>query len=464
MNNSVISQRIQDSFVFLAITDTRFLQLARQTVKPEYFSSQVTEDIVRACYSYYDQFKEAARNHLYDEMFRFLKKKDVDEKERYHDYLVRIQEMEPPNQAYVVKRINNFVKAREFEEAAVKFVQQVETGDFVAAKELMQRALRVGIEREETGLKYFELEKPPDYYTSMKEILIPTGFPLIDDRIKGLRRSQFVVLLGGFKIGKTWSCVYFGKQGLLCARKVLHITHEATLDEIEMRYDMSLGGLTSENTVEEVKFEEIDEEGTEIRSWYKKVDTVYNFNEIKSVRKKMKKLGGELIIRKYPMGTCTMGEIDRYLDYLETYENFIPDILINDYVETMRMPLGEGSAHRDRINQAYIEHKRIADERNILVLTVSQATRASLGKFKLKQSDFAEDIRKVGNVDIALGISQTEVQAEEQRMTVFVLAGRSVPQGFGCIVSTNLKIGQLCTNCWYIKRKEEKEDGKRDSE
>ncbi|MHA1592414.1 MAG: DnaB-like helicase C-terminal domain-containing protein [Candidatus Heimdallarchaeaceae archaeon] len=458
MSNSVISQRIQDSFVFLIITDTKFLQLARKSVKPEYFSSQITEDIVRICYSYFDQFKEAAHNHLHDEMVRFLKKKDFDEKNRYYTYLKKIQEMDSPNQAYVVKRINNFIKAREFEEAAIDFVQKVEIGDFTAAKELMQKALRVGIEREEIGLKYFELEKPPDYFTSMKEILLPTGFPLIDSRIKGLRRGQFVVLLGGYKVGKTWSCIHLGKQGLLCGKKVLHITHEASLDEVEMRYDMSLGGLTSEKRKEEVKFRVIDEEGVEEDSFYKIVNTVYDFNEIKNMRKKLGKIGGELIIRKYPMGTCTMNEIDRYLDYLETYENFVPDILINDYVETMKMPLGETAAHRDRINQAYIEHKRIADERNILVFTVSQAVRASLGKFRLKQADFAEDIRKVGNVDLALGISQTEIQAEEQKMTIFVLAGRSVPQGFGCIVSTNLRIGQLCTNSWHIRRKEKKEE------
>ena len=456
MDNSVISQRIQDSFVYLAITDTKFLQIARQVVKPSYFSSQVTEDVVQHCYSYFDQFDEAPSNHLYDELFRFLAKKDAEEKDRYHTYLERVQAMDSPNVAYVIKRINDFVKAREFEEAAVSFVKKVETGDFVEAKELMHKALKAGIEREEVGLSYFDLTETPDYYLSMKEVLIPTGFPLIDKIIKGLRRGQFVSIFAGFKVGKTWGCVHFGKEGLLQGLNVLHVSHELSLDELEMRYDMSLGGLISEPIPEIVEFEEVDEKGEITNTWEKKVDTVYNFKTIQNVRRKIGKLGGKLILRKYPMGSCSMSEIDRYLDYLEMYEGFIPDILINDYVEKMKLP--EASAHRDAIDRAYIEHKRIADERNILVITASQVNRGALGKFKLDQSDAAEDIRKIGNVDLALGMSQTKTQSEERRMTVYVMAGRSCSQGFGCIVSTNLKIGQLCTNCWKIPASGSSED------
>ena len=103
MDNSVISQRIQDMFVFLAITSTKFLQLSRSTVKPEYFSSQVTEDIIALCYIYFDQFKEAPGNHFHDELVRLLDIKDLREKERYYNYLTKIQEMTPPNQDYVIR-------------------------------------------------------------------------------------------------------------------------------------------------------------------------------------------------------------------------------------------------------------------------------------------------------------------------------------------------------------------------
>jgi len=78
MNEKVISQHIQDCFVFLSIMDADFLRMARIAIKPSWFSSQVTEDIIRLCYDYYDQFQQAPENHLHDELVRFLHKADED--------------------------------------------------------------------------------------------------------------------------------------------------------------------------------------------------------------------------------------------------------------------------------------------------------------------------------------------------------------------------------------------------
>ena len=86
----VLSQRVQDGFVLLAITDTKFLGICRKSVKPQFFSSQVTEDMIAICYAYYDQFQVAPDNHFHDELERFLRKKDEDEKDLYSEQLSTI--------------------------------------------------------------------------------------------------------------------------------------------------------------------------------------------------------------------------------------------------------------------------------------------------------------------------------------------------------------------------------------
>jgi len=145
-----------------------------------------------------------------------------------------------------------------------------------------------------------------------------------------------------------------------------------------------------------------------------------------------------------------MGEIERYLDWLETNHGFIPDILINDYVEKMKGMSGDRS--RDAINEAYIQHKRIADERNIVVITMSQVPRQSLEKSIISQRDApAEDARKLGNVDIGLFFGQTREQEQSNRMNVWVLVGRSQKMAFGCTTVVNKAIGQLCLGCYPIK-------------
>jgi len=450
MKDSVVSQKIQDSFVLLCITNTEFLRIVRGCVHSTYFSSQITEDVINICYSYFDQFKESPQDHFHDELVRFLRDKDNNKKDQYVTYLKRIQEMGLPNQAYVISRINNFIQAREFETSAIKFVELAEKGEFLEAKQLMQRTLRVGIEKEEVGLKYLD-RRIPSYYESEEgsnQYLMGTGYDIIDRRlIRGLRRTDFICILGGYKGKKSWGCIHLGKEALMQGLKVLHISHELSLEETEMRYDMSLGGLTSSERIQTIEYEEIDDDGNVISVEPVEVESVWNLQKVQQVRKTLLRFGGELIIRKYPMGSCTMSEIIRYLDYLETYEGFIPDVVINDYIEKMKLPVRD---RREHINDMYIQSKGIADERKLLMITVSQVTREALRKRNLSQKDFAEDIRKLGNTDLVLALSQTEIQAQENRMQMYVMANRHGPMDFGCVFSVNLDIGQMCLNCWRL--------------
>jgi hypothetical protein len=151
-----------------------------------------------------------------------------------------------------------------------------------------------------------------------------------------------------------------------------------------------------------------------------------------------------------------MGELDRYLDYLETFENFIPDVIVNDYVEKMRMPGGEKGELRDRINQAYIDHKRIADERNVVVITASQIKIGAVEKRNVSQASAAsDDSRKLGNIDIGFTFTQTPAQYLENRMQIYMLVNRSDKMYFGCSISTNREIGQLCLGCWPLRNEDE---------
>lgn len=462
MRDSVVSQKIQDSFVLLCITNTEFLRIVRGCVHSTYFSSQITEDVINICYSYFDQFKESPQDHFHDELVRFLRDKDKSKKEQYVTYLKKVQEMGLPNQAYVISRINGFIQAREFETSAIKFVELAEKGEFLEAKQLMQKTLRVGIEKEEVGLVYLD-KKIPSYYESEEgsnQYLMGTGFDVIDRRLfRGLRRTDFICILGGYKGKKSFCCIHFGKEALMHGLKVLHITHELSLEDTEMRYDMALGGLTSSKQLQRIEYEEIDDDGNVISVEPVEVESVWNLQKIQQVRKIAGRFGGELIIRKYPMGSCTMSEIIRYLDYLETYERFIPDVIINDYIEKMKLSGRE--SQREAINEAYIQSKGIADERKLLMITVSQVTREALRKRKLSQKDFAEDIRKLGNVDLVLALSQTEIQAQENRMQMSVMANRHGKMDFGCIFSINLDIGQMCLKCWntYNRRENEQTTG-----
>lgn len=462
MQDSVVSQRIQDAFVLLAVQNTPFLRAARQSIKPNYFGSQVTEDLIKLAYDYFDQFGEAPGNHFRDEAVRMLQSKPVDKAELYMTYLDRLQTMETPNTAYVISRINRFVQARELEKGAVRVVQLAQEGHFEQARGHMQSMLRAGIIKEEVGSKYFAADMPsyllPD---RSNERLIGIGMEPIDRRFqRGLCRTDFVCLLGGYKGKKSWGLIHCGCQAIMSGLKVLHITHELSLEDTEKRYDMMLGGFGGSlfHPVENVTIENINDEGETIAPDETiEVVTVKDAKRVLDNRKAVARLGGRLIIRKYPMGSCTMDEIVRYLDYLESFEGFIPDVVINDYIEKMQMPAGPH--RRDYIDRAYIQSKGIADDRKLLMITASQVTREALRKKRIDQRDFAEDIRKLGNVDQVFAICQNEKQAKQGRMMMWVLANRHGPMDFGCQFNQNLDIGQFCLKSWSYRDSTDRSQG-----
>ena len=95
--------------------------------------------------------------------------------------------------------------------------------------------------------------------------------------------------------------------------------------------------------------------------------------------------------------------------------------------------------------------KRIADERNIAVVTASQIKTKYLESSTISEAGApAEDARKLGNVDLGLFFGMSRTQAERNLMQAYVLVNRSGPQKFGCIVSRNLAVGQLALDCWPI--------------
>jgi len=458
-SHKVISQHIQDCFTYLAITDVTFLRMARTAIKSSYFSSRVTEDIINLCYSFYDLCQEAPKDHLHDELVRFTNKFDEDKKQLYHKYVTRIQQMDPPNQKYVISSFSKFVQARELEEYLIDAAPLVERGEFDSARELLQRALRSGMAQEEDGIEY-PGNWPPSYQNNVgfREVICPTGIAIIDKGIGGIKRAGLTCIFAGYKVGKTWGCIQLAKEALMAGKKVLEVSHEASAEEVEMRHDMTFGSLVDAEGPREVEFVEYDHEGTKIASHMELRESVFSSAAVKAVRDKVRRFGGKAIIKKYPMGTCSVGEIERYLDYLETFKHFIPDMLISDYVEKMRMPkAGEG---RDSINETYINLKRIGDERDIAVVTASQIKTKYLESSDISEAGApAEDARKLGNIDLGLFFGMSRIQATRNLMQAYVLVNRSGPQKFGCVVSRNLMVGQLALSCWPIKFTEENSNG-----
>lgn len=444
-----LNQHLQDSFLLLAITDTGFLKLVVGRVPPEYFTSEMTEDIAVLCFDHYKEFNEAPGDHFHDEFVRLLHGLPDDRQAEHVAYVKKLRGLPSPNRQYVLNRVGDFVKTRKREVALIAAADLLHAGKLEDHDNLLYETLRSGIPEEDAGINYYT---DTGYMGRERdEELMPTGIPMLTGMIGGFKRGQLISIFGGMKGGKSWQLAgIVAKPALFRGLRVCHISHEVSQQEQETRYDMMFSGCGSKKEFigSAVKYWRWDKKNQEAFPREVHVKSVHDNRIVARARKRMARFGGELRIKKYPMGQCTTAETERYLNYLEAYEGFVPDVLIIDYLDIMNLEC-YGTELRHQLNSAYKWAKGMADERNILVATASQVVRASLDRQRLGRKDAAEDIRKIANVDLALAIGRSPDQVKNGLATVSVVANRDGQQDICTTISMCYAIGQTCIASTY---------------
>lgn len=419
-----ITQHLIDSVIYFSITDDKFAAAARAVLDADVFDSPIVEQMMSICNDHFDRYGKAPQEHFIDEFKRHINRLPAEDRSAYLKYAERVQTMRTPQMKYVLSRINDIVRSRAFEDAAVDIAHLTERGQLDQVEQRIYAALNAGMKTETIGLDYMRDDHPMAQRNESGQSLASTGWELIDYRIRGIQRGRFLVILGKFKGGKTWALCHLGHLAIKKGLTVLHVSHEMGEDEVAIRYDQMIGSLVDEPEPKEVVIPRWNRKTKTIEQIVVTRPSVYNSRAVLNARAQARKFGGRLIIKKYPMGACSMLEISRLLNYLERIEGIVPDILINDYADIMA-PINPRTDLRHQINETYIYHKRIADERNIAVVTASQVVRKATDSDEFTFKDFAEDIRKVANVDQAIGISQSKLAAAEGISKVFLLASRN---------------------------------------
>lgn len=440
-----LNQHLQDCAIRLAITDGQFLRLVVGRIEPKHFTSTITDAFARICFDYFLQFGEAPGDHFQDELAHYLEDRPEEEIEQCARYADKLEKMDTPNRDFVLRRVDSWAKQRERESAVLEAADLLAAGEIEKADNVLYKALQSGIPERDVGLRYLtDLSNLIEREHS--DPFLPTGVRALDRIIGGFDRGQLVTTLGGYKAGKSWWLTHLGQTAMLRGLTVVHVSHELSMAEQEMRYDMMFAkrGLHKHAGTTR-KYYRWD--GKDILEKKVRVLPLSDSSAIARTRRHARRFGGKLFVKKYPMGSCKPGEIERYLNYLEAYEGVTADVLILDYLDIMDLS-GFSDELRHQLNSGYKWLKGLADDRQMVVATVSQVTRAALKKRHPSMKDVAEDARKAGNVDIMLAIGRGDEEVRCNLAGLSVLANRNGPQDSSVTVSLCYEIGQFCLSSW----------------
>lgn len=265
-------------------------------------------------------------------------------------------------------------------------------------------------------------------------------------------------------VHNTWFLIQLAKMAMLSNLKVCHITLEMSEERIAQRYMQSLFSLPKRQAEKIWRTKFIMDDDEEYVEGMKRVrmDKLVNFAlddpevEAKLLRE-IRKFSGQyvtkdglvlafrnllrrVVVRQFPTGNLTMGQLTAYLDSLERNEHFRPDLLILDYPDLMTIP---GNDHRLGVIQLFKEIRGMCIERNMAGAIVDQSGKEGAKRETVQDHDIAEAWAKIANIDTALTYSQTAAEAKLGLGRLYVADNRNDKDKFSVLLSQNYALGQF---------------------
>lgn len=455
-----------DKFFFLAITDTEFLDQLMAKFPVEFMAGAFQRKFLQLLYEYYEKNLKAPSTNL-ESYLNIGKKKLGDENYSFIiNFLSRISKIDPEDvdREFMFSSIDDFIYTRKGFHTSLNLVKAFDVGNTEKADELVATIAEIRDDRmrkfrEESAYVEIESVEKRIYRRSVLQdnYLLRWGIKPFDDNGIFLDRKQMIIVAAPEKLGKTWCGIYLAKTAALAGLNVLMSSHgDLSKEEMEERLDQSITSSFNfrqreDDSYEVKRFDRDDRETSSL----KEVGTTADAGKLWSKINFIRSMGGKIILKYWPMNTCSAEEYRQYIIDLRRRKNFVPDVIINDYPEIMKLP----STERSGIDFIFKEHKRWAGEFNCLVIGFSQVKAIAYKHKWITMADFAEDKRKAAHCDGAYALCKTPEEELEGKARFVLFVDRNFgKKGLAAELIQDYKIGQFCISSRRIQNIEEGEE------
>lgn len=464
---------LQENLVTLLVYDPTSAPIIRGTVGIELWGGPFRIIATRA-YDYLDKYKAPAGDHLPDLLTDKLEGENKREGQLYADIIENIYNSKDKiNKEYVMSQLETYVKRQALRSVAIeltKALQRDTEESLEEAEHLITKSNHVSLSLFDPGT-YLSDKKRALRFLDIAESALPTGIPELDRRNLGPVRKELWLLIANAKRGKSWSLIHLAKMALMHRVRVVHISLEMSEERCAQRYFQAMLALSKRNEpVQTTRF---------VRD---KLNRITDFEDARvmpaltlddpHIRKKLEKsidrwalrAFGNIVIKAFPTGMLTMPQLTAYLDNLEATQQFVPDLLILDYPDLMKL---DKNNFRLSLDELFKDLRGLLVKRNIAGAAVSQSNRSGEKAKQVGSENVAEAYSKIAHADTVLTYSQTEAEHKLGLARLHVAAARNDDDKFSLLISQNYTMGNfvvdsamMVNNYWsMIGSKTGDEDG-----
>jgi hypothetical protein len=446
------------------IVSTEFMEGVITFYDPDLVETRFVRTVMEWCTRYFKQYVKAPGIHIKDIFESHAGRMDSTEREYISDLLNSLSDeyarADKVNVHYLLDQAEAYFKTRSLSQLSREISGHLLEGEVQEAESLLGGYKRVGrplslgenpFTSADAISRAFEHEETP---------LFTLPGPLGKMLNRELKRDQFLAIMGPEKRGKTW---WLNEIALRAAKARCNVAlfqvGDMSEDQVTLRLSVRLAGKSNvphycqahASPVPDCMLNQLGRcqkgnrrkaLGVEIkRNELKGLYLSGNHNSHKSCTECIsdRDFRGSLWYQKVPevkpltwreawkTGCCFLGRIKGrdfrlsvhaadvltvsgikgILDNWETFEDFIPDVVVIDYADNLA-PEDRREEYRHQQNRTWKLLRGLSQERHCLVVTATQASARAYGKELIDMSDYSEDKRKYAHVTAMIGLNQTQ--------------------------------------------------------
>jgi hypothetical protein len=363
MINNNDKQRLLVEYL-VSSTDT--FALCKNITKPAYFDPDLRKAMI-FIHEYYDKYHATP---------------NPDQVKAETGAVLKTHHITRDQIEYCSTEVEKFCKRRAIQLAVIESPALILEEDYGKVEQLIKDAVSISLNRD-MGIKYFDDPRTRLEDQSIEPPRTPTKWDHVDALLGGgLARTEMILVSANSGGGKSVTLANLAINFLEQKLNVLYLSLELSEKMVSQRFDSMFTGISA-------------------RNWRE------NLGAISSNLEQMAPNSGQLTIKRMASGT-NANAIRSYIKEFELLYNYVPDLLIVDYLDVMS-PNEHVSA--DNISE---KDKRSAEqlhdigfEYNMFIASASQQNRGAIDAQELNQGHIAGGLTKINTVDVYISIILT---------------------------------------------------------
>jgi replicative DNA helicase len=398
------AENIQRGILYLSKSELGFLLQVLPMVKPEYFEYPSHQKIYTIITEHYYKYKKLPS----DDVILEEAKKVKSSNELFSDYKEELTQVNCIDEAalgnceYYLDLVEEFAREAALKEAILDSVDLIKTKEFGQIESKIREAVTVN-RNVELGSNYFSGVK--DRWQRLADIKstprFKTPFPSVNTSLEGgLNSKELAMVVAPPGVGKSMFLANQAVSSSLDGHKVLYISLEMSEDKVAQRLDSIFSRIRQSDLTN--KLELLEE----------RLDMLSSIHKV-----------GKIWIKEFPTKRASINSIRAYLNQLRNYEEFVPDVIVIDYLELMT---GDTSMPEYQLQERLAQELRgLATEYDLLVWTATQTNREGKKVPIITDAELADSYGKMRVCDLVFSINQTENEFDEGKARLYVMKSRN---------------------------------------